>query len=65
MQSTTLIISGQVLPRQLQVERLNADSAVERAAAIAGLFELKLTQRLCGLPFLHSDHSTVVLNAKG
>ena len=46
------------------VERLNANSAVERATAIAGFFELKSTQRLCGWPFLHSDDRTVVLNVK-
>ena len=43
---------------------MNANSAVERAAAIAGFFELKSTQGLCGWPFLHSDDKTVVLNVK-
>ena len=43
------------------MERLNADSAVERAA---GFFELKSTQQLCGQTILHSDDSTVVLNVK-
>ena len=43
------------------MERLNAESAVERAS---GFFELKSTQQLCSQTFLHSDNSTVVLNAK-
>ena len=44
------------------MERLDAVS--ERTAAVAGFFELKSTQRLCGRPFLHSDDSTVILNVK-
>ena len=44
------------------MERLDAVS--ERTAAVAGFFELKSTQRLCGWPFLHSDDSTVILNVK-
>ena len=59
------MISGQVLPRYLWVERVNAESAVERTAAVADFrFKLKSTQRLCGRPFLHSDDSTVVMNVK-
>ena len=38
---------------------MNANSAVERAAAIAGFFELKSTQRLC-----YSDDRTVVLMSR-
>ena len=66
MQSTTvtLMISGQVLPCNLWVERVNAKSAVERTAAVADFFRLKSTQRLCGRPFLHSNDSTVVMNVK-
>ena len=64
MQSTTLIISGQVLPRYLWVERVNAESAVERSAAVADFFELKSTRRLCGRPFLHNDDSTIVMNVE-
>ena len=44
------------------MERLDAVS--ERTAAVAGFFELKSTQRLCGRPFLHSDDSTMILNVK-
>ena len=55
------MISGQVLPCYLCVERVNAKSAVERTA---GFFKLKSTQRLCDRPFLHSDDSTVVMNVK-
>ena len=33
-------------------------------AAVAGFFELKSTQGLCGRPILHSDDSTVVMNVK-
>ena len=40
------------------------DAISERTAAVAGFFELKSTQRLCGWPFLHSDDSTVILNVK-
>ena len=43
------------------MERLNAKSAVERAA---GFLELKSTQQLYGQTFLHSVDSTVVLNVK-
>ena len=43
---------------------MNAESAVERAAAIADFFKSKSTQQLCGWPFLHSDDGTVVLNIK-
>ena len=64
MQSTTLMISGQVLPRNLWVERVNPKPAVERTAAVADFFMLNSTQRLCGRPFLHSDNSTVVINVK-
>ena len=46
------------------MERLNAQSAVERTAAVADFFELKSTQRQCGQPFLHSDDSTLVLSVK-
>ena len=46
------------------MERLNAESAVERTAAVADFFELKSTQQLCVRPFLHSDDSIVVLNVK-
>ena len=43
------------------MERLNADSAVGRAA---GFFKLKSKQQLCGQTILHSDDSPVVLNVK-
>ena len=43
---------------------MNAESAVERQAAVADSFKLKLTQRLCGQPILHCDNSTVVLSVK-
>ena len=43
---------------------MNAESAVERIAAIADFFKLKSTQRLCGRHFLHSDDSTVAMNVK-
>ena len=43
---------------------MNAESAVERIAAVADFFKLKSTQRLCGWPFLQSDECTVVLNVK-
>ena len=58
------MLSGQVLPRYLWVERVYAESAVERTAAVANFFKLKSTQQLCGQPFLHSDDSTVVMNVK-
>ena len=58
------MISGQILPRYLWVERVNAESAVKRTAAVAGFFKLNSTQQLCGRPFLHSDNSTVVMNVK-
>ena len=61
------MISRQVLPRYLWVEQVNAESAVETihgTAAVAGFFELKLTQQLCGRPFLHSYDSTAVMNVK-
>ena len=46
------------------MERLNAESAVERQAAVADSFKLQSTQGLCGRPILHSDDSTVILNVK-
>ena len=43
----------------LWVERLSAESV-----AVPDYFELKLTQRLYGRPFVYSDDSVVVLNVK-
>ena len=45
------------------VERVNAQLEKEQQLQLADYFELKSTQWLCGLPFVHDD-STVVMNVK-